>query len=59
MKKMLYGIIAAAMIPTFTSCGDPVEVPTEGVMTISVDKTQMTVISPPFILISLLQETAS
>lgn len=41
MKKMLYGIIAAAMIPTFTSCGDPVEVPTEGVMTISVDKTQI------------------
>ena len=45
MKKMLYGIIAAAMIPTFTSCGDPVGTPTdtpeEGAMTISVDKTQI------------------
>ena len=42
---MLYGIIAAAMIPTFTSCGDPVGTPVvtpgEGVMTISVDKTQI------------------
>lgn len=45
MKKMLYGIIAAAMIPTFTSCGDPAGTPTdtpeEGAMTISVDKTQI------------------
>lgn len=45
MKKIFYGIIALAMIPTFTSCGDPagipVETPGEGAMTISVDKTQI------------------
>lgn len=45
MKKMLYGIIAVAMIPTFTSCDDPavipVDTPGDGAMTIIVDKTQI------------------
>lgn len=45
MKKMIYGVIAAAMIPTFTSCDEPSEppinTPGDGAMTISVDKTQI------------------
>lgn len=41
MKKILYGIIAAVMIPAFTSCGDPASVETDGLMTISVDKTEI------------------